>query len=265
MGKSERVPAAQQLAAVRVVNECREMGDDADAWQRHLLRWVRGQTDGIASFVGAVPGDPTRRLELAHSLFDIDWLTEDARARWTAEFAGGMTDELAGHPFVVPFFCLPGERVTRVRREVVADRDWERSAYVNEVLRPDGGDEGMMSRVAIPAVGAIYNIVSCRATGRPPVPVRVGRLIDLMHGELAPHLGRSLLLTTQPNLRGLTPRLREVLDCLLNGDSEKQAAVKMRIRPTTVHDHVKRLYWHFGVNSRAELLAYFLRRYRRPE
>ena len=71
------------------------------------------------------------------------------------------------------------------------------------------------------------------------------------------------MLTTQPNRHGLTPRARQVLDCLLDGDSEKQAALRLGLRVTTVHGHVKRLYLHFGVGSRAELLAYFLRRYRR--
>jgi DNA-binding CsgD family transcriptional regulator len=63
---------------------------------------------------------------------------------------------------------------------------------------------------------------------------------------------------------GLSPRKREVLHCLLDGDGEKQVALRLGIHPATVHDHVKRLYHHFGVSSRAELLAYFLRRHRRP-
>lgn len=264
MGKSERVTAADELAAVRVVNECRELGDDPAAWQRHLLGWVRDRTGGVLVSVGAVPGDPRRRLELAAALFDADWLSAASRDYWLAEMRNGMADHLATHPFMGRFFALPGAAVTRVRRELVADRDWDRSAYVNEVLRPHGGDEGMMSRVAVPAVGAIYNIVSCQPVGARPIPVRVGRVVGALQRELAPHLGRGLWLTTQPNVSGLPPRLRQVLAALLDGDSEKLVAVRLGLHPTTVHDHVKRLYRHFGVSTRAELLAYFLRRHRRP-
>jgi DNA-binding NarL/FixJ family response regulator len=81
---------------------------------------------------------------------------------------------------------------------------------------------------------------------------------------LARHLGRRLWVTTQPNLAGLPPRQRQVLDGLLEGDLEKQVAAKLELAPATVHIYVTRIYRHFGVNSRAELLAYFLRRYRRP-
>jgi DNA-binding CsgD family transcriptional regulator len=264
MSKSQRVTAAGQLAAVRLVHECRELGADADAWQRHLLGWLKRQGDGRLLSVGAVPGDPARRLELAHALFSFDWQTREAEERWTQDMANGMADHLAVHPFMGPFFRLPGDRVTRVRQELVSDRDWDRSRYVNEVLRPDGADEGLMSRVAVPAVGAVYSIVVCRASGRPPIPLRVGRLVDFLHAELAPHLGRSLWLTTQPNVSQLSPRLRQVLNCLLEGDSEKQAARRLGLAVGTVHVHVKRLYQHFGASSRAELLAVFLRRGQRP-
>ena len=58
----------------------------------------------------------------------------------------------------------------------------------------------------------------------------------------------------------LPRRLRETLECLLLGDSEKQVAAKLGLSPHTVHIHVKRLYRHFDVSSRGELLAKCLRR-----
>jgi DNA-binding CsgD family transcriptional regulator len=47
---------------------------------------------------------------------------------------------------------------------------------------------------------------------------------------------------------------------LLEGDSEKQVALRMGLSPTTVHQYVTMLYRRFGVQSRAELLARVLRR-----
>jgi DNA-binding NarL/FixJ family response regulator len=56
-------------------------------------------------------------------------------------------------------------------------------------------------------------------------------------------------------LRGLPPRLREILRGLARGHSEKQLAAEAGLSPHTVHDYVKALHRHFGVQSRSELLA----------
>jgi DNA-binding NarL/FixJ family response regulator len=56
-------------------------------------------------------------------------------------------------------------------------------------------------------------------------------------------------------LRGLRPRLRDALRGLVRGLGEKQLAAELGLSPHTVHDYVKALYRHFGVQSRAELLA----------
>jgi len=56
----------------------------------------------------------------------------------------------------------------------------------------------------------------------------------------------------------ISPRMRDILDCLLTGDSEKQIAGKLHISPHTVHTYVKRLHKTLGVSSRGELLAKFV-------
>jgi DNA-binding NarL/FixJ family response regulator len=56
----------------------------------------------------------------------------------------------------------------------------------------------------------------------------------------------------------LSPRMRQTLDCLLAGDSEKQIARKLALSPHTVHVYVKALYRGFDVCSRSELLARFV-------
>lgn len=53
-------------------------------------------------------------------------------------------------------------------------------------------------------------------------------------------------------------RTRAVLDRLLAGQSEKQAAAHLGLSNCTLHDHVKTIYQHFGVTTRAELLAKFI-------
>jgi DNA-binding CsgD family transcriptional regulator len=57
----------------------------------------------------------------------------------------------------------------------------------------------------------------------------------------------------------LAPRMRQTLDRLVEGDSERQIALKLKISQHTVHVYVKKLYKRFGVSSRGELLARFVR------
>jgi len=56
-------------------------------------------------------------------------------------------------------------------------------------------------------------------------------------------------------LHELAPRLRQTLDRLLAGDSEKQVAAKLGLSRHTVHVYVKSLHKKLGVSSRSELLS----------
>lgn len=58
---------------------------------------------------------------------------------------------------------------------------------------------------------------------------------------------------------GLPPRVRQTLQLMLAGDSEKQIARRMGVSRHTVHVYVKNLYRHYEVSSRGELLARFVR------
>ena len=73
-------------------------------------------------------------------------------------------------------------------------------------------------------------------------------------------MGRSLVSATEPGVAALTPRLRQTLACLLEGDGEKQVAARLGLSWATVHQYVTALYRHFGVRSRAQLLVHILRR-----
>jgi len=79
----------------------------------------------------------------------------------------------------------------------------------------------------------------------------IGRLIG---SRLAPGGGGSA-----PADR-LSPRMRQTLDCLLDGDGEKQIARRLGISLATVHQYVTALYRHFGVSGRAELMALWVRK-----
>lgn len=59
-------------------------------------------------------------------------------------------------------------------------------------------------------------------------------------------------------IAALAPRVRQTLDRMLAGDSEKEIGVCLGVSRHTVHVYVKMLYRHFDVNSRGELLSRFV-------
>jgi DNA-binding CsgD family transcriptional regulator len=85
-------------------------------------------------------------------------------------------------------------------------------------------------------------------------------LLKLIHDEIAPLVG--VRLATEEHLcrDGLSKRLRETLELLLEGRSEKEVAREMDLSIKTVHEYVGMIYKHFRVSSRGELMAYFVRR-----
>jgi len=61
-------------------------------------------------------------------------------------------------------------------------------------------------------------------------------------------------------LESLSPRLRQTLAHLLEGDSEKEVAAQLGLSVPTTHQYVTTLYRHFGVRSRSQLIAHLLQR-----
>jgi len=99
-----------------------------------------------------------------------------------------------------------------------------------------------------------------RPHGAAPFGEREVALLKLLHDEIAPLVGVRLATEEHLSRNGLSKRLRETLSLLLEGYSEKQVASELKLGTRTVHDYVMRIYAHFHVSSRAELLAYFIRR-----
>jgi DNA-binding NarL/FixJ family response regulator len=54
-------------------------------------------------------------------------------------------------------------------------------------------------------------------------------------------------------------RLRRVVSCLMNGDTEKRAAQRLGLSHHTVHSYVRELYELVGVRTRAELMVKLLK------
>src|SRR5262245_53538696 len=160
------------------------------------------------------------------------------------------------------FHRLPGRCVTRTRQQLTPDRDYYDGPFFNEIQRASRLDHGMLSRCAVPGRDWLHEVILNRAVGDRPFDRREQLLVQLFQQELVPLLGRALATSEQIEPAGLSPRLRQTLEALLEGDSEKQAAARLGVGLRTVHEYVLALYRHFEVSSRGELLAFFLRRFR---
>jgi DNA-binding NarL/FixJ family response regulator len=112
----------------------------------------------------------------------------------------------------------------------------------------------------VTAQGAASLIALIRQPGERDFSPRERALASLFHAELGRLIGRALVSGIEPGLGSLPPRLRQTLNCLLEGDSEKQVAARLGLSVSTVHQYVTMLYKRLGVRSRAELLAHVFRR-----
>ena len=118
-----------------------------------------------------------------------------------------------------------------------------------------------MAKESSSRLGDVSALVRASATLSMPISVdgdaRRRRLVAIFCSMLGEQV-----LEGKPVSRGgppLSRRQRETLELLLAGNAEKQIAARLSISRHTVHVYVKSLYKRFGVNSRPELLAKWVR------
>lgn len=121
----------------------------------------------------------------------------------------------------------------RVREGIVNIIRLENDRMIGLCLHPFGGERPPSARDRALALFAMQEVQRLVARGHLPLP------------------------PIQP--RGLPPRLRQVLDRLLSGQNPKRIAHELGLSLWTVRDHIQRIYRHFGVGGRDELVARFIR------
>jgi DNA-binding CsgD family transcriptional regulator len=260
---TSRQPRASDLVQIyRLIGECRELWYDWRAWRRHLLgrlcRHVgaRGGISGEAD--GFRAGAPTiaRRMSYGRggAAGHEDWQgfvaqefpTDDPIIHWALGFTK------PAHPGSRLAPCSWNGCGKRIVPIALTPRIWRRAYGLDECLcsyRP----------LRAPRAGAIDVIELHREAGDRRFGRREARIVNWLHHEIEPMIGRQLASARQPSMSELPTRLREVLLRLLDGDSEKQVSARLSLSGPTVHEYVQALYRRFGVESRAELMARWIR------
>jgi DNA-binding CsgD family transcriptional regulator len=226
-----------------------------------MLSELRRLTGGQVAMAG--PSGVPNELSLAERgpAMDFGWESERERGAFL-EF---MRDRVHLEDPVIKAFgeqlcALPPRQrsLTRSREQLVDDRTWYCSVAFCDYRRRSRTDDGLMSVVAL-ADGMSHGIALFRGLNERRFTSRDRRLLQLFHRELAPYLVGGLAPPGCDPLSGLSPRLRDVLECLLQGDSEQQVAARLGLTRDTVHQYVKALYRRLHVNTRGELMARFVR------
>jgi DNA-binding CsgD family transcriptional regulator len=150
--------------------------------------------------------------------------------------------------------------VTAARNQLSDEASYHASPFYTEFRRELDCDDYVVSIRVIDLPQRPEAIVVDRPHGAVPFGPREITLVKLLHDEIAPLVGVRLTTEEHFSRDGLSKRLRETLALLLDGYSEKQVASELGLGNRTVHDYVTMLYQHFQASSRAELLAYFIRR-----
>jgi DNA-binding CsgD family transcriptional regulator len=246
-------------ALIRLFGEAREHADDAAARHDHILTGL-GRLFDAQLCASVVDADFHRagRGQIVE-IRELGWGNDSDRQRFVDVH---MERGAAVHPCVASLMTrsasLPAAEVmTALRSDLVEDRDWYRTPFVQDCMRPCRYDDVLLSVRATGVPHQIQGLAFHRAWGAGHFSDTDRLLLELFHREGYRLLERWTRSGDHAISESLTPRQRDTLECLLSGASEKETARRLGLSPHTVHVHVKALYRAFEVRTRAELLARF--------
>ncbi len=261
MTKSATLRLQDHRAILALVGECRDLGDHHPHWQRHALQNLARLTGAEISVGGEIGGFSAGKPR------DIgtpgDWGFEngfDKRGWFLA------LEMMATNPEYQPALFQYLQREGHIRGSAMRNTDlipreeWQRSLEYS-IYRMIGIDHNIGCFHLIPGTSDEWvGGYLWRAKGCPDFTARHQMIVQESVASLSRMLGGTLARSLEPSPGDLSPRVRQVLRCILEGDSDKQIAKRLGISKYTVNGYVKRIFVHFRVQSRPELLARWIRR-----
>jgi DNA-binding CsgD family transcriptional regulator len=259
------VTIEEVTAVMRIVRNVADDWDDPAAWRKLLLQRTCELLNG---HVGAIMADYNPEQGWFGSLVltsvvglpePMETMYRSAVARLSQRSFEDVAQDDPGIPMVVEQLRSQGWVTVAANNlsDIAASICWP---MYEEVLSKIDCEHNVNSIRIVDVPQRPEAISIHRPQGAAPFGARDVALMKLLHDELAPLIGVRLTTEEHFSRDGLSKRLRETLSLLLEGQSEKQVATSLNLSSRTVHDYVTRLYEHFHVSSRAELLAYFISR-----
>ena len=235
-------------ALLRLVGEVSELPHDKVARRTHVLRRVLtliGGRSAVAMEMALPDEGPFAR---AGTVVNID-TSCDAEAFGSELY---LVHNAPADPALHEFLAARGQTLTMVR-DPRCDQEWYRSEHYDRVRRPFDIDHSLYSRLTLPD-GCDMAVGVQRCPGDPPFTEREKAIVHLLHAH-APQVYAAPRRATEPKLERLAPRLQPVLRYLMQGNSDKEIAVKLQLSRHTIHRYAQAIFAELGVHSRSELLA----------
>lgn len=258
-------PSDLRVAEIRelfnVIDQCRSLGDDPRIWRNHFARELARLID--ADLVFCVETAGCRALQPV-DLGVTAWGWEngfdpEGWARAMSEFQHDPFYSLGLQRYFPRFLDRDG--VAQSRTDLISHPEWDRSFDFQVIHRTIGVDHVLWCfRSICSEKDEQIGLIASREKGRRDFEPRTKIILSEALALIGPLVGGPLARFGEPSPSDLSPRSRQVLRCLLEGDGDKQIATRLGISSLTVNVHTKVIYKHFGVSSRAELLARWVRR-----
>jgi DNA-binding CsgD family transcriptional regulator len=259
MSRSSALRLSDLRSIYQLVGECRELGDDPVRWRRHLLTGLGRLTGGEFS-VSAEIGNGRQRSRYDLGTVDIGADNGFDRASWVLALVEFGKDSFF-NPLINKYFDGADLGVVRPRAAFVPNQDWYSSFCFREVVRTLGADHSLLCIRPIPGTTDDHcGQWLLRHIGAREFNGRECAIAAEAMAAVAPLVGGALARFSEPSPSDLPPRVRQVLKCMLEGDGDKQVAARLGLTRHTVNQYAKVIFRHFGVQSRGELLARWLRR-----
>jgi DNA-binding CsgD family transcriptional regulator len=215
--------------------------------------------EGVAQLVQAdiwtwlaVTNNPAVRGEgMGTSYIDGGWKSDQERAKFY-----GLLSEPISYPLQAPAAdaCLNEKHTTYLAKEAVSDEIWQQ---LGDLWHSTGLDHGLIS--AYPLNNRVLSAVSLfRRLGAPAFTARDRAIVHVIVQQVDWLHRFGTDVPASSKVPQLSPREKQVLIFLLSGKSRKEIAHALSLSEHTVGDYMKQLHKHFAVNSRAELLSYFI-------
>jgi DNA-binding CsgD family transcriptional regulator len=260
--ESVSLPAARIRELLRLVGEVRELSCAGLDPAAHATEGFRRLI--AADAAGSVRGPAV----LAMDRMELSGFSPDSASAFQQFYLEHDRSEEDPAVRALVRTIAPGETRVARRCELVPDRDWYRSPYLNHWRRACGLDDSIYGSLFF-ANGTYTGLAGFRTFGGRPFDEIDRGLAHLFVESCAERLftdrpGKPLGTASWQHLASLadraeraplTPRQGQVLEALLAGLSPKEIAVELSLSVNTVRQYVKEIYRAEGVTSRGELMA----------
>ena len=253
MGKSQELSIADVRAVFYLLNELRDLGAQPQLWKQHMLCRLCHLIDGQVGI--SVQTADTLAVDLVTSVItDLGWAGEKERRNWINYCRLNDLSVAPSRAEIMRLMAI-GRPFVRQREQLWSDQCWYVNDHVQITRKESDVDSFIFSYRRLLKPQRHHWLYLLRPWSSRPFAARQRRMVRLFHDELGRILEKDAVRSAAfCPLNQLSPRLRETLNLLACGFSEKQVARNLSCSNHTIHGYVKELHRRLNVNSRVELL-----------